>query len=395
MNRAIQTISLVVFLSTFVARGGELQSFQGIEFGSKIGEGKFTGPDEDGDYSYVPEGKKPNPAIQYFVSATCKSKRIYMVLISHTAPVAAGGVLKREYLKALQGYSKLWTPAVKGDEVWTQQYKIVKAVVPDGLSPDDFHVFTFRDSKNEIRQLMFVMLIQTEDTATLRVSVTDVKLSELDDAEKEDTAAISKEDGNTMKRDMPVGFAAQADQQEAKKTKATSATTNGNVKVLESFCGIKFGNRMSEIMQMMGSIDSARKCFCSSFDMERKFLRYDDSITVRGTVRAKQIFSVELNSDESIDSAESATRLAAETLVVLEKKYDIKPEKEVLSVKNIFGISVPVTFYTFSFKGAEIVVAVSPEENKVILRAENLALKYRSQKEFTKTQSVENAADVL
>ena len=166
----------------------ELPSFMGVKFGSNISEGKFEGPDEDGDYTFLPEGAQANPYRSFVANVTHTSKRVYGVSIIYVMAEAEVDATKRSGLAQ-------WTKALGSD--WTAPSKLERALYYNevkalGVANSDYAVYLFKNDAGEVCQLFQMFVLRDSGVARLAFSVTDVNLSELDDAEKSGKVAASQ-----------------------------------------------------------------------------------------------------------------------------------------------------------------------------------------------------------
>lgn len=282
----------------------ELQGFQGIRFGMKVSEGKFTGPDEDGDYSFVPEGRKPDPAISYFVSVTKKTKRIYSVVISHEVPAEQAAAYLQAYVKTIgDAYGKVGRHVKPQTEEWNNFYEAASATA-DGVLKNSYNVWLFEDSKGAVCQVVQMFLLKGEESFTLNVSAVDQKLSDLDDTE---TSGGAGEDAASGKGE-------KAEQQD--KVPVASQSANGNAPELKSFYGFDFGKKLGNVMfrnETGNEYPGGRTCL----DTPRRFLSYEKRAEVFTTPNDDEIYCVCLHSE--VMAEEKCKELVKETLSVIQK----------------------------------------------------------------------------
>lgn len=184
MNKQIIICTAMAFALSITASARELKSFLGVKFGATAAENKLSGPDEDGDYTFLPNGKTPNDAIDYYAFVTNSSKRVYSVTMNHTCLAPQVNGLMKEYVKLFQGYNEAWS-VLSLAEKKEQLDSINEGLSKIGLSvaSKDFNVWTFKNAKGEVCQLMTLYVFRQGISATIVATVTDIKLSALDDAE--------------------------------------------------------------------------------------------------------------------------------------------------------------------------------------------------------------------
>lgn len=205
MNKLM--ILALIASSVAVVNAEELQSFMGIRFGMKISEGNFSGPDEDGDYTFLPPGVKANPKVQYCVSPTQRSKRVWRVAVNQTFDVGQGDFARSQYLKIMKrDYGAKWEYIKPEREEWRELYAALEAAAPGTVHKDDFFLFWFKNSQGDVCQVMQMIVIRGEDAVTVSISVMDVKLSQLDDKEKSTKGDEQKKDGKMQTPDSFLGY---------------------------------------------------------------------------------------------------------------------------------------------------------------------------------------------
>lgn len=177
-------VAIVAMAVTIVSGGfaDELRSFLGCRFGGSVLDGKFSGPDEDGDYFFLPEGKKPSLMASYFVSVTHLSKRVYCVSCSHAMAESQVKTAFLQYFNILdKGYGRI---GVRPDKKGRFKYfSELKHSYPD-LKDSEFVVWEFKNAAGETCQILQLIVKREFGLSIILVNCIDVKLSQKDDEEK-------------------------------------------------------------------------------------------------------------------------------------------------------------------------------------------------------------------
>lgn len=176
-----KVVALLITLSMmYFANANEIKSFMGVEFGAPISEGKFEGPDEDGDYTFLPEGAIENPFRVFIANVTHSSKRIYGVSIVYVLAESEVAEVQKSCLAQFkQAFGADWSVPTKLERA--MYYNEVKTL---GVASKDYVVYLFKNDAGETCQIFQMITMRDSGMAKFSISITDAKLSELDDAEK-------------------------------------------------------------------------------------------------------------------------------------------------------------------------------------------------------------------
>lgn len=294
----------------------ELQGFQGIRFGMKVSEGKFTGPDEDGDYSFVPEGRKPDPAISYFVSVTKKTKRIYSVVISHEVPAEQAAAYLQAYVKTIgDAYGKVGRHVKPQTEEWNNFYEAASATA-DGVLKNSYNVWLFEDSKGAVCQVVQMFLLKGEESFTLNVSAVDQKFSNLDDTE---TAGGAVNVVSSEKKTENVRMMTSAAQGKAQNGSSQSAMSSDDeiATKLKTFLGYEFGKQYETLSKLAPDVTTMDFVLDKPFRYITKGSGYGDNQKRLTSL----VFKGDFPDGMSLEDAKKELNAMAD---LLERKYGIK-----------------------------------------------------------------------
>ena len=304
-------LSVVVGFVVLSLAGAEVKSFLGVDFGTKVDGSRFTGPIENGSYTF--KGPSNNPDIQYYATATPKGKRIDSVTLVHQFPVQKCEAAKKHYFKVLtERYAKHWVVVPKESKTWQKCHADWKAKLSSaGWTCDDYFMAEFKNESKEICQVLQVLVTKTKDVAVINVWVRDFKIAETDepscgvakDASKKQVANTSSSNSTARQRTA---------QSQEKQTADEIAMRLG------SFLGYTFG-------ETYGAMENGPAGMTMFIRLDRPF-RYIKEGYGYGNAQGR-LMKLRLSGDfpdgMSIEGARGEVKAMAD---MFERKYGIKME---------------------------------------------------------------------
>lgn len=299
---------------------GELKGFFGIQFGMNVSEGDFTGPDEDGDYSFVPKKGPTDSSMHFFASVTKKSKRVYAVtLVQETVSQQSLEIL-RGYTKDVENtYGKNCRRVKNRTTEWNNYVNGVLSTTK-GVVRDTYRIWVFEDESGNLRQLIHMFLVNNDGALAMNLTGVDQRLSELDD---EETAGGAANVVGMDEKSAGVQSVATANQEKVQTGQSQSSpkeiSEDEAAERLKSFLGYTFG-------QQYGAMEDGPAGMTMHIRLGRAFRYIKEGYgfgNAQGRLK-KLILTGKFPDGMSIEDARAEVGAMAE---MFERKYGIKMEE--------------------------------------------------------------------
>lgn len=366
MNKLM--ILALIASSVAVVNAEELQSFMGIRFGMKISEGNFSGPDEKGDYTFLPPGAKANPKVRYRVSSTQRSKRIWKVAVDKIFDVGQGDFARSQTLAILKrDYGTQWEYIKPEREEWREVYDALNDAASGTARKDDFFLFWFKNSQGDVCQVMHMMVIRGEHYEAVSVLVMDMKVLQQDDEER-------------------------------KSTKVSEQKKETKVQTPDSFLGYTFGSDVEQCATGLYYVkrDGHVEGYGSMKKPFRKFTGCTEipehAVYLEGCVTSRRLYKISVTTTgvpprESV-SIEDMMKEFRATCDVITKKYGVsyKVERKAVVYRNIAQGAVGKVICEAKFLVGKVRISLKLLDSicmyRLLLEATNEEIEHDAKKEI-------------